>query len=138
MKCLPAVNFLENKSHWLDERMIEYPGCIYFAMNSGRWDGKGVAFFDPSEQKKTVMKLYKITRGQFHDVRRQEGAWYGRTVCLDVLSDNCPVYTLTSFHRLKDNMPCEKYYILIRNALMKNCNWCESEADNYLLDGVSP
>lgn len=123
-----------DKSHWVDDCMKTYPGRMYFAMNSSRWENKGVSFYDPnSNNGYTYMRLYKITRGQFHDVQRHEGpSWYGRIVCLDVLSDNCPVYTMTSKRILEDNMPGEKYLNLIRTSLMENLSQGEFEVDNYL------
>ena len=128
----------KDKSRWIDECNRQYKGRLYFAKNSGRWNGKGVAFYDPqSESRRTYMKLYKITREQFHDVQIHEGpAWYGRVVCFDVHSDNCPVYTMTSNQIFESNNPSDKYLTLIRRALIDELNIDVDEADSYLRKAV--
>lgn len=111
-----------DKSRWIDECIKSYKGEMYYGNNSGSWEGKGVAFFDSSKDNFVKMRLYKITREQFHQIQGHEGksaSWYGKRECLDVLEDGCEVYTLTSESRREPVAPCDKYYKLIIGELGK-------------------
>jgi tetratricopeptide (TPR) repeat protein len=96
---------------------ISYP--LYFAKQSSRWDGGGVAFigFKKEETEATLGRMYLITEQQFIDVvsqendgasisidfqkARQQGSmvfhesWYGKIVYLGE-QDGFPIYTFTS------------------------------------------
>ena len=79
-----------------------FPGRMYFGNNSGTWNDKGVAFYDPSASGKTFMRMYKVTREQLKEIQGQEGksaSWYGRVLALGIHADGCPIYTLTSEFR---------------------------------------
>lgn len=107
-----------DKKIWIFEQFKKYPGKMYFAKQSSAWDNKGVAFYNPEGTGFTYMKLFKITREQFHEIQKQEGmSWYGRIVCLDVLEDDCPVYTITNEKKLEENAPSKKYLELIKESL---------------------
>lgn len=134
-----------DKSLWIEEKMKDYPGCLYFGNQSSTWSDMGVAFFDPknaqgeSHYRSNVhMHLYKITREQLHDVQNQEGnldSWYGKMYCLDVLKDNCPVYTLTSETPVDVNEPSEQYAELIRSTLVRLLGEeREFEIENYMAE----
>ncbi len=110
-----------DKTRWIDEAVMTFPGEVYFGSRSSAWQNMGVAFFDPAGKGAAPMRLYKIRYSQLDDLRRMEGAsadWYGRTVCLGV-KDDLPIYTITSETRRPENAPCESYLRLIENA-MKN------------------
>ena len=55
---------------------------LYFARESGSWQGGGVAFIgtEPNEQAHTLGRMYLITAGQFIDIIRQENDFYGNLV----------------------------------------------------------
>ena len=111
-----------NKSPWVDSTWRVFPGERYYAKSSSRWNGGGVAFFDPHGKGETKMRLYKIQRSQLHDIQEQEGSskeWYGQLVCLDVLNDGCQVYTFTSEHRQTETQPDADYLKLIETELKK-------------------
>lgn len=137
----------KDKTLWIDEQMRDYSGRLYFGNISSTWDNKGVAFFDPDRNGRgryrdnVHMHLYKITREQLHDVQNQEGNldnWYGRLYCLDVLKDNCPVYTLTSEKPVNEVEPSEVYANLILDSLIKHLGKNrEFEIENYMSE-LSP
>ncbi len=96
---------------------ISYP--LYFAKQSPRWDGKGVAFIGLKKEETdvTLGRMYLITEQQFIDVVSQENdeakisidfqkakqrgsmvfheSWYGNLVYLGE-QDGFPIYTFTS------------------------------------------
>ena len=99
---------------------IALPHALYFARESNRWHGCGVAFLEPlqSDAASAYVRLYRITREQFvHVVEQENGGknkahvswdvlesgqpcracrgWYGDVVCLGA-HDNTPVYTCTA------------------------------------------
>lgn len=124
-----------DNSEWKDSIVKTYKGKMYFGNKSGSWDNKGVAFYDNEGEGSVVMRLYKITRGQLIDLQNQEGnskSWYGRIVCLDVLTDGCPVYTITSEGRRPLNEPSDAYVDLIEKALIEECSLKEQEVVAYL------
>ena len=116
------------------QKLRNYKGTMYYGNNSSSWGGKGVSFFDPNGEGKTIMRLYKISREQLHDIQAQEGLsanWYGKIVCLDVI-DDCPVYTLTSEHKRPENAPSKAYMDLMYKALVNECGVFDEEAREYL------
>ena len=81
------------------------------------------------------MKLYLITRSQFHQVMIQEGCsgnWYGRMVCLEFDGQGIPVYTLTSEARRPDNTPASSYVELISTILRDEFKLREYQVQSYL------
>ena len=124
-----------DKTLWSDSCLRDYPGRMYFGQKSGSWDGKGVAFYDPSQPGETHMRLYQISRAQLHEVQAQEGhspSWYGKLVTLGIHEDGCPIYTFTSEKHQEHNMPSDAYLNLIRTALIGECGLSVQEADTYL------
>ncbi len=112
----------DNKTLWEDDKWIEVPGRLYFANESGKWNNKGVAFYDKNGEGITIMRLYKITEKQFKDVHAQEGngdSWYGEEVILGVAEDGLKIKTFTNKSRLKSNAPDEEYRTFIEKALVE-------------------
>ncbi len=126
-----------DKSLWTDTKVQSFRGQLYFAKSSGKWEHGGVAFIDPDTDGTIYMRLYLITREQFLEVQKQEGAWYSRRVDLGIAEDGNPIYTFTSATRTASNSPCNRYLELIRNALVTECRLSKDEADRYLKDAVS-
>jgi tetratricopeptide (TPR) repeat protein len=105
---------------------IYYP--LYFAKQSPRWDGKGVAFIglEKEETEATLGRMYLITEQQFIDVVGQENdeanisidfqkakqkgsmvfheSWYGNMVYLGE-QDGFPIYTFTSIKNIALEAP---------------------------------
>ena len=124
-----------DKSLWIDSKVSKFPGRIFFANNSGSWDGKGVAFYDPDAEGEVIMRLYKITKEQLDEVQEQEGPgqrWYGRKINLGTEDDGCQIYTITNGVHIDRNDPSPKYVSLIKKALIEECNLSEEEAGAYL------
>ena len=114
-----------------------YPGRMYFGNNSGSWNNKGVAFYDPNGYGKTFMRMYKVTRQQLMEIREQEGQgakWYGRIQALGIHADGTPIYTLTSQTRRPFNAPDESYFTLITKALIEENGFTKKEANSYLAE----
>lgn len=128
-------NGCTDKSDWIDTQTRWINGRVYFGNSSRSWGGKGVAFFDENGKNRIPMKLYKITRDQFEDVKIQEGPsanWYGRTVFLGLDDDGCEIYTLTSEELRPVNEPAPEYTELILNALRKELGYTKSDALAYI------
>lgn len=90
-KTLPA----ENKA-----MIINYP--LYFALSdkstkTSNWGPGGVAFISPKKDRrvKTLCRMWKITRNQYDEVKRQEGPWYGKEILLGD-EGGIPIYTITN------------------------------------------
>ena len=127
-----------DKTRWSAETVMSFDGKLYFGNESGSWEGKGVAFFDPEAEGKTVMKLYKIKLSQLFDLRLMEGAspyWYGRIVCLG-LKDDLPVYTLTSETRRPANAPCSSYIRLIIDAMRDELKLSREEMPDAVINAL--
>lgn len=123
-----------DKRLWRASEVTTVPGHMYFAQSSSRWNGGGVAFFDPDGEGEAVVRLYRITAGQLRDIREQEGpseSWYGHVPCLCEYK-GLPVCTLTSLKKHPSNAPDPSYLDLIREALVGECSLTEEEAEAYL------
>ena len=118
-----------------EEFRVWFPGQMYFGNNSGTWNHKGVAFYDPNASGRTFMRMYKVTREQLWDIQGQEcrkPEWYGRILALGIHADGCPIYTLTSEYRHSFNAPDNSYLSLISQALVEENGFTEAEAKAYL------
>ena len=112
-----------------------FPGRMYFGNDSGSWNHKGVAFYDPNADGKTFMRMYKVTREQLKEIQEQEvksPKWYGKIQPLGIHADGCPIYTLTSEIRHPFNAPDDNYLSLIIKALIEENGFTENEANLYL------
>lgn len=112
-----------------------FPGQMYFGNESGSWNHKGVAFYDPNASGRTFVRMFKITRRQLREIQDQEGStakWYGRVQALGIHADGHPIYTLTSETRRPANAPDETYLSLIAKALVEENGFTENEANLYV------
>ncbi len=124
-----------DKSLWLDSKIRRFPGKVFFGQSSPSWDYTGVAFYSPSADGETIMRLYKITSEQFTEVQRQEGrgdSWYGNKVDLGVDDDGCRIFTITNRIPIPSNNPSDKYLMLIKTALTEECGLSEKEMEEYI------
>ena len=121
-----------DKSLWTEDKVRTFPGQLYFAKSSGKWDDGGVAFIDPDADGTIYMRLYLITHEQFLEVQGQEGAWYSKRVDLGMAEDGNPIYTFTSPCRYRSNPPSKKYRNWIEKALVDECGLSKEEAKAYL------
>ncbi len=112
-----------------------FSGQMFFGNESGTWNGKGVAFYDPNASGRTYMRMFKVTRQQLKEIQKQEGPsrmWYGKIQALGIHADGCPIYTLTSETRRPANAPDKTYLSLIIRALIEENGFTENEANNYI------
>ena len=121
-----------DKSLWTNEKVKTFPGQLYFAKSSRKWDYGGVAFIDPDAKGTIYMRLYLITREQFLEVQRQEGAWYSKRVDLGIAEDGNPIYSFTSPGRYPSNPPSKKYRDWIEKALVEECGVNRTVAAEYV------
>lgn len=125
-----------DQTEWQQTALITQTGELYFGNKSKTWYRKGVAFFDPSAEGKTYMKLYRIKWSQLIDLQIREGSspqWYGRIVCLGI-KDGYPVYTLTSEEHRPVNLPSKSYLTLIAKELKKQFALSDKEMISYIFD----
>jgi len=112
------INRCFDKTKPKESRSMMLPHQLYFAQECGSWEGKGTAFLNPMVETGAVTygRLYRITRKQFDQVKRFEGAMYTREMKLGNL-DGMPICTFTSPELLSLNPPCDAYLDVIRTGL---------------------
>lgn len=92
-----------------ESKAFEIPYELYFAYQSRRWNGSGVAFVDDGKPGKTMGRIYKIRKEQFLEIQRMEGTPYRKKIRLGEV-DGMPVYSFTSPERRSDiNHPHKDY-----------------------------
>lgn len=96
--------------------IIPFP--LYFARESRIWEGKGVAFIDPSKKGISIGKAYLVTREQYLHVKAREGRWYEKEVKLSDI-EGIPAYTFTDRFKHPFVAPSEKYKKVILDGLVE-------------------
>lgn len=124
---------LENKAI-----TICYP--LYFALpgeeeETDNWGRGGVAFIAPQkdEGSKTFCRMWKIGKGQYDEVRKQEGRWYRKEIPLGEDS-GVPICTITN-NALLSNIICpsDAYIKTIALGLKETYKFSEEEIADYLI-----
>jgi len=119
---------------------ISYP--LYFALPNGEtgtrnWGAGGVAFINPQEDKrsKTLCRMWKITEGQYLEVKQQEGVrWYNKEICLGDV-DGIPIFTITHDSVLTNVVrPSDTYVRTIAAGLTETYQFSGEQTVDYLLD----
>jgi hypothetical protein len=125
----------------LEVRAINIPYGMYFAENSGSWQGQGVSFLDTTKRGQALGVAYLITKEQFDHVvywenagRRQNKAkgWYEDTITIGEM-DGFEVKTITNTDLREYNNPCREYINTLRRGIREN--WPEmsdNEIEDYL------
>ena len=113
--------------------IIKHP--VYFAKESVKWDGKGVAFLDTSKKGVCYGKIYLITAEQLGCIQQQEGRWYNGISVLGT-EDGIQVKTITHTPRFEeDNKPGMRYIGVIAKGIQDTYpDMTEAEIDAYLMD----
>lgn len=142
-----------------DVRAVEHE--LYFAHQSARWNGGGVAFLDPDVGDvvagPTLLRMYKITVGQFEDVHRQENRaeepqtlpmdrllergrvlqydrLYGLALLLGFHDDGDPIVTITSRVRQAEiNEPDARYLLTMGTGLHEGFSMPRNDVIDYLI-----
>ena len=125
----------------VEVRAIDIPYGMYFAENSGSWQGQGVSFLDTTKRGQALGVAYLITKEQFDHVvywenagRRQNKAkgWYEDTITIGEM-DGFEVKTITNTDLREYNNPCREYINTLRRGIREN--WPEmsdNEIEDYL------
>ena len=137
---------------------------IYFALESTKWEGGGVAFLSSQPGADPAIgarcQLHRITQQQFADVFAQENrqpgpvemdigllevgshldaldSVYGRVLKLGLHSNGEPIVTFTSPVDLEPNRPNEPYLSIIRIGLREAFEIDERAIADYLEQAIN-
>lgn len=114
------INRCTDTSAPKESRPFAANGAIYFAADSTTWGrGKGVAFLDETAPGTVLLRIYKISRGQFTQVQQMEGSKYTRKLQVGTV-EGIPVYTFTAQQKRNDfHEPSLRYVQTILDGLME-------------------
>lgn len=115
------------------EKPYMLKGEIYFAMESGRWDGKGVCFLDLSKVDcESYGWAYLVDKDRIMKISEEEGkSWYP-VQSLGKDEYGIDAYTVTSDRRSKENEPCIDYLTVIAAGLKERYDLSQNEMGRYL------
>ncbi len=123
-----------------EERPFSFPYNVYFAKSSTKWHNGGVAFLDDSTQGNACGKIYKITKEQFEDVKRQEGPSYRKLLTFGTV-EGLPVFSFTDMQKNEAiRTPADDYFTTILTGL-KDCYYgiySEDALTHYLINAIFP
>ncbi len=127
-----------------EDRPIKIPYILYFALPKGEgtsmWGKGGVAFLAPEKisnsEQWTLGRMWKITKDQYEEVKRQEGKnWYDHEIFLGKDENGIPIYTITNKTKLKNVVPpSERYLKTIILGLKETYSMSNEEICNYLIN----
>jgi hypothetical protein len=110
-----------------DHRQGVIPYPLYFALpeaknGTANWGPGGVAFIGPAKDEKagTLSSMWRITEGQYAEVKRQEGSWYNKQISLGK-EEGIPVLP-----------PSEAYLKTIALGLRETCKRDNEAIADYL------
>ena len=122
------------------DRPFTLPHPIYFAKSFRHWDNGAAAFLDDSRSGAAYSRIYKITRAQYEDVKRQEGIHYTKKLSFGEV-DGLPVYSFTDTQRNEPlRLPSRAYFSVILRGL-RECyggTLPDVEIARYLIGAVLP
>jgi len=119
---------------------IHYP--LYFALpgsnkETTNWGYGGVAFISPhkDEKTKTLCRMWKITKDQYIEVKKQEGSgWYNEEIEIGK-EGGIPIYTITNKVDLANVLPpSEAYLKTIALGLRETYKLDNEEIADYLIE----
>ncbi len=125
-----------------EDRILTVKHGLYFALPDGHartenWGPGGVAFIDPETDRDadTICRIWRLSRGQYEDVREQEGrTWYDKEITLGE-ADGVPILTVSHGRRLEPTMPPSPAYLkTIAMGLKETAGLSDEEIADYLLD----
>lgn len=126
----------KDKTEPEDFGTILVPHRIYFAKNSERWNGGGVAFLSLKEEKDpyyyALVRLWKIKRDQFDDIQAQEGEWYSEIMNLGKKKYDIITFTGKIEFENEKNKPDESYLDIIKKGLIQAKGFSVGECEQYL------
>lgn len=114
------INDCSDQTPPVEDRPYRFNHNIYFAKSSKRWHNGGVAFLDDSCDGCAYGRIYKITREQYEEIKRQEGCNYTKKIDLGEI-EGIPVYSFTDTQKNEPTQtPSDEYFATILNGL-KDC-----------------
>ena len=133
-----------DKTPPVDRGWIIVPRFVYFAKNSRKWGGGGVAFLssEPIEDCSlwSVVRLWEVSEMQFEDIWKQENSaktleeakngWYGRIITLGEI-DGLEIKTFTGDWLDEKNPPSAKYLEIVKEGLLETTRWSRKEIETY-------
>lgn len=146
-----------NRTPPQESKPFQIKAELYFARRSKTWSGGGAAFIEPDEDSLTLGKIYRITRGQFNELVKQEirfkgdlkpdlaiaikdghlitqpETWYGKILYLGE-EDGLPVFSFTNVNYLETeiNEPNVHYLRMIILGLKETYRLSKNEILEYL------
>lgn len=112
------INICADKTPPVEDRPYEFEHPVFFAGQSGLWEGKGIAFLDAEVSGHAYGKIYKITEEQYQTVSEWEGPNYARKLEFGLL-EGIPVVSFTCQKGFEPdrNAPSLKYLDTILNGM---------------------
>ena len=134
------INNCSDRTPPVEDRPFLFDHNIYFAKTAHNWQNGGKAFLDDSSDGLAYGRIYKITKVQFEELKRQEGADYTKKLDLGSI-DGIPVYSFTDVQKnLPLHTPSREYF----ETILKGLNECydnlltDGEQINYLIASIFP
>lgn len=124
------MKYIENcsdKTPPVEDRPFIFDHNIYFAKSSSRWNDGGIAFLDDTCDGCAYGRIYKITKAQFDEVKKQEGRNYTKKLEFGEI-EGIPVYSFTDTQKNEPvRTPSAEYFETILNGLKECYNGIFSE-----------
>lgn len=115
---------------------------LYFALPDGEketenWGQGGVAFINPTKEEEvnkwSLGRMWKITRKQYSEVRKQEGGWYNREIFLGE-EKGIPIFTITNKENLSNALkPSDVYLKTMALGLKETYHLTDEKIAEYLM-----
>lgn len=139
----------EDRTLLLESESYKVPYKLYFGLPGNRtetrmWGPGGVAFISPLKDEHreilTLGRIYRIKRGQYNEIRAQEGInWYNHEMILGEI-DGIPVLTITHSEQIQRLLPpAIRYLKTIAVGLKEAYHYSNNAAADYLISkqGIS-
>lgn len=113
------INRCNDKTPPIENRPFTFEHNIYFAKSSSKWQNGAKAFLDDSNRGFAYGRIYKITRGQFEEIKAYEGQDYTKRLFLGTI-DGIPVYSFTDVQKnISERCPSNEYFAVILEGLQE-------------------
>lgn len=119
-----------------ENRPFIIPHGLFFAKNANSWGNGGVAFISPQLAKNTYTygRMWKVTKEQFSEIRKQEGKSYDKKVYLGQDENGISIWTITSKSELTSNKPSDNYVKTIIAGLKETYHLSSETMSKYLIE----
>ena len=112
------INRCADRTAPKEDRPYEFAHPVFFGGVAETWGygNRGKAFLNLADAGHAYGRIYKITHGQYLEIKNMEGRDYTRKVELGMI-EGLPVITFTSENVQKRNVPCLDYLDTILDGL---------------------